>query len=416
LFTRLLELKPHQTLLLKGPAEITAEGDGLTALAKPLKNNESTTVRRGKIMPFETDRASAVKVSLRRGADYLLAEEHVGVGIWRSVRDQVFAPDLKCRKVVIVGTTDSGKSTLSTYLLNTALSRGLAVGVIDEDVGQGDLAPPGCVGGKVLREQVFDLRELDADFFGFVGATSPRGVGDVILGEVSRVSRWLEGVAVDFFVVNTDGYVAYDGLLSKAKIIRNIVPDVAVCFEDPGGGKTLYNRLSEECDCNVVLAERPEYSVKSGSIRSRRRMGQYRRFLRSGKVSCIDLRQIGISFLGRNYPVNIETSGGSEVARGDGAGNSLVIRVRSSGFVEVVKEMSGSKVLLGLYSLKGMFVGLGSAGEVSGFGRCVEVHPDFTIDVLAGSMAGVDTLFLSLIGLRQGLSRDYALHVVKADL
>ncbi|MFQ6134784.1 MAG: Clp1/GlmU family protein [Nitrososphaerales archaeon] len=416
MFTRLIELNSQQTLLLKGPAEITAERDELTALAKPLKKSESVTIRQGKIMPFETDRVATAKVTLRRGADYLLATGRVGVDIWRSIRDQVFAPDLKCRRVVIVGVTDSGKSTLSTYLLNTALSRGLAVGVIDEDVGQGDLAPPGCIGGKVLREQVFDLRDLEADFFGFVGATSPRGVGSTVLGEVSRVKCRLEGAAVDFYAVNTDGYVAYDGVLSKVGVIREIDPEIVVCLEDLGGGRTLYNRLREECDCNVVLAVRPEYSVKSVSERAGRRLSQYRRFLRGGQVSCIDLRRVGVSFLGRSYPLNMEVRGGSEVVRGDGSGNRLVFRARSLGYVEVIEGSWGSRVVLGLYSLRGMFVGLGSAGEASRLGRCVEVHSDFTVDVLTDSTAGVDTLFLSLIRLRQDIRREYTLPVVKTSL
>ncbi len=368
-------------------------------------------------MPFETDHVATAKVAFRRGADYLLASGRVGVGIWRSVRDLMFAPDCGGEKVVIVGATDSGKSTLSTYLLNTALSQGLAVGVIDEDVGQGDLAPPGCVGGKVLREQIFDLRDVEADFFGFVGITSPRGVGSVVLGEVSRVRRRLEeGAAVDFCVVNTDGYMAYDGVLSKVEVIREVDPDFVVCFEDMGGGRVLYDRLTGLCDCDVVLAARPEYSVKSVSERAGRRMSQYHRFLRGEQTSCMDLKRVGVSFLGRSYPLNIEPTGGSEVVRGDDSGNRLIFSARSLGYVEVIEEGRGSRVVLSLDALRGMFVGLGSAGEPSRFGRCVEVHPDFTVDISTDSMAGVNTLFLSLIRLRGDMRREYTLPVVKAGV
>ncbi len=380
----------------------------LTALAKPLKPSESTVVHRGKILPFETDSTAKVKLTLRGGADYLLGTEGVGVGIWRSVVRRVFAEEARCRRVVVVGATDSGKSTLSTYLLNTALSRGLVVGVIDEDVGQGDLAPPGCIGGKILQEQVFDLRSMEADFFGFVGAISPRGVGAVVLREVEKVRRRVEDAALDFYVVNTDGYVAHEGLLLKAEIIRVVNPDVVVCFEDMGGDRVLYDRLREECDADFVLARRPTYSVKTVADRVRRRMSQYRRFLKGGQRFKVDLRWGGVFFLGRHYRFNVE-AGGSKIVKRDDAGNRLIIRVNHPDYVERVKE--DGAVTLSLSSLEGMFVGLGSAGEVSRFGVFGEVNRDFTVDVVAETVHGVDTLFLSLVRLRPDMRGEYALPV-----
>lgn len=411
MFTRLIELKPRQILLLKGPAEITGHGDGLTALGKPLRKGESTRIRRDKIMPFEADRETMARITLRGGADYLIRTGRFGISIWRSVADRVFAPDADCRRVMIVGATDAGKSTLSTYLLNTALWSGRAAGVIDEDVGQGDLAPPGCVGGAVLRRSVFDLRDLEADFFGFVGAISPRGVEGVVRKAVCGIGRRLDALSVDFTVVNTDGYVASEGVFFKVGLIRSIDPDVVVCFENPDEGKVLYERLREVCDCPLVLAERPAYSVKSVSERVRRRMSQYRRFLKGGRRFRVDLRGLGLWFMGRAYRRHAAADRGSGVVKIGSDGGRLIIRPRSSDDLVVIS--GGGNVVLPFSSLEDMFVGLGSVDSVSRFGRCVRVYPDFTADLLTDSLSGVDTVFFSLIRLRHGLRREEVLPVVK---
>ena len=56
---------------------------------------------------------------------------------------------MKVRKILIVGDSDTGKSTLATYITNEALKKGYRPGIIDADIGQGDLAPPNAIGRVV---------------------------------------------------------------------------------------------------------------------------------------------------------------------------------------------------------------------------------------------------------------------------
>lgn len=414
--TRLAYLKPHQTLLLKGPAEITAQKDGLSALGKQLTPRKPIHVRRGKVMPFETDRASAAKIVLRKDADFWIDTRRVGVKIWRSVVDELFAPDSTVKRVVVVGATDSGKSTLSTYLLNIALSKGLSAGVVDEDVGQGDLAPPGCVGGAVLRSRVFDLRDVEAEMLGFVGAISPVGVEGVVRREVSLVAQRLEASGSSFTVINTDGYIESEGIVFKAKMIHDLHPDVVVCFEDQDGGQTIFNELSKTCGCRLVMAKHPSYSVKTRSERVVRRMSQYQRFLKGERIFRISLQENKIRFLGQDYPRNgADTGSGGKLVKIGSEGRRLVIERGLIGDVAVVEQLvDAEKVVLPASSLNGMLLGLGSADKVLRFGRCVKVRSDFSIDVVTDRVAGVDTVFLSLIRLREGLRREDILPLVRS--
>ncbi len=418
MLTQLVNLKPHQTLLLKGPAEITAQKDGLSALGKPLTIRKPIHVRRGKVMPFETDRASAAKIVIRKDADFWIDTGRVGVKIWRSVIDELFATDSVVKRVVVVGSTDSGKSTLSTYLLNNALSKGLSAGVVDEDVGQGDLAPPGCVGGAILRSPTFDLRDVEAELLGFVGAISPVGVEGVVRREVSLIARRLEASGSSFTVINTDGYIESEGIVFKAKMIHDLNPDAVVCFEDRDEGQTtIFNELSEMCSCSMVLAKHPSYSVKTRSERVVRRISQYQRFLKGKHSFRISLQENRIKFLGQDYYSNVaETSSSNRFVKIDPEGRSLVIELGLIGDIAVIEQLAdGEKVVLPASSLNGMFLGLGSADKVLRFGRCIRIRSDFSIDVITDSLAGVDTVFLSLIRLREGLRREDILPIVRSS-
>jgi polynucleotide 5'-hydroxyl-kinase GRC3/NOL9 len=77
---------------------------------------------------------------------------------------------------MLAGGSDTGKSTLSTYLANVALAHGARPCMIDGDIGQGDLAPPAAIGAAALFRQVTDLREVSSSMFEFVGSISPAGV------------------------------------------------------------------------------------------------------------------------------------------------------------------------------------------------------------------------------------------------
>eukprot|EP00742_Colponemidia_sp_Colp-10_P007192 GILJ01007729.1.p1 GENE.GILJ01007729.1~~GILJ01007729.1.p1 ORF type:complete len:424 (-),score=49.67 GILJ01007729.1:118-1389(-) len=61
-------------------------------------------------------------------------------------------------RVMIVGPTDTGKSTLSRILLNYAFRAGRKPMFVDLDVGQGDVTIPGCL-SLVPIEQIIDLEE-----------------------------------------------------------------------------------------------------------------------------------------------------------------------------------------------------------------------------------------------------------------
>ncbi len=110
--------------------------------------------------------------------------------------------------VILVGSTDSGKSGLSTYLLNTHIERG-RVCIVDADVGQSDIGPPGFVACACASGPVPHISALDPLDGYYVGSVNLQGVEEFLVAGVARCLRRLTAPLV---LVNTPGWTSGRGL------------------------------------------------------------------------------------------------------------------------------------------------------------------------------------------------------------
>ena len=126
-------------------------------------------------------------------------------------------------RVFIVGGVDSGKTTFAHRLARAGLEAGHVVAIVDADLGQATVGPPGTVGLKVVRE----LASLDAEHYdalAFVGAMSPRNhFLPLVTGTAKLVMRAIE-IGARQIIVDTSGLI--DGVagqvlkLTKAELCR----------------------------------------------------------------------------------------------------------------------------------------------------------------------------------------------------
>jgi polynucleotide 5'-hydroxyl-kinase GRC3/NOL9 len=122
--------------------------------------------------------------------------------------------------VMVLGAPDTGKSSLSRYLLYRAFIAGKPAALVDLDVGQSHLGPPGALGLALYPPRLPGDDSLFPDSLWFIGQTSP--VGAIL--EVSVGCRVLADEAarqgVRHLVVNTSGLVAGPAalLLKKAQV------------------------------------------------------------------------------------------------------------------------------------------------------------------------------------------------------
>ena len=158
-------------------------------------------------------------------------EPPCGVILQRRCLPWLQAKKLLLLQLMLVGDTDTGKSTLAIYLANMAITNGLVPSVIDGDIGQGDLAPPTAIGAVVLSKQVVDLRDVNTttNQFEFVGGISPIGFEGLIAKKLRSLLDRTSSLA-NICIVNTDGYVRNGGVQNKAMIAEEIQPDVVICL------------------------------------------------------------------------------------------------------------------------------------------------------------------------------------------
>lgn len=115
--------------------------------------------------------------------------------------------------VMVLGAPDTGKSTLSRFLVYKTFAAGLPTALVDLDLGQSHLGPPTTLGLGLFPPRLPGDHSLFPDSLYFIGQTSPVGnilevaVGcGVLVGQAARrgVSR---------AVVNTSGMVHGPGAL-----------------------------------------------------------------------------------------------------------------------------------------------------------------------------------------------------------
>jgi polynucleotide 5'-hydroxyl-kinase GRC3/NOL9 len=139
------------------------------------------------------------------------------------------------RVTLIIGETDTGKTSFTTFLAATLLARGRTVGVVDADLGQSDIGPPTTVGLGRLRAPVERLGDAEVVGLYFVGSTSPQGhLLPTVLGTRLMAQKALS-LGFDHVLVDTSGLIQGDmGRLLKQHKIDLVDPDLVLCLQRNG--------------------------------------------------------------------------------------------------------------------------------------------------------------------------------------
>jgi polynucleotide 5'-hydroxyl-kinase GRC3/NOL9 len=368
--------------MVKGPARVFVKG-ACHVLGSDV-SGQIVKVRPGKALPFEPrNQWCRLRVQLGYGARLWWADpRQAGISMWRSLSEQVssLAANKKAiTTVMLVGDTDTGKSTLSVYLANMAIRNGLIPIIIDGDIGQGDLAPPTAIGAAVLSKQLVDLRDVNASQFEFIGGISPIGFETLITKKLrSILDRIRTSSLADICIVNTDGYVKDTGIQYKAMIAEELQPDAIICLGENvdlfDGQRQQQQQQQQEQhkakSCQILRASRSSQAYKSRLERMNRRLDQFLRYVGHGS-SIVKLSQIKFDYMNKVFsPSDLFNQ-------------------------PATKQLETE-------NMRGMFVGLGSTGNVIGFGVIINVNLGNDIIHIQTNISSFDTMYLSNVRLLDG--------------
>jgi len=252
------------TLLIEGYAEVEVQGYAEIFGCKISR----TTVEKGRIVPLYILEDSEVDVSGR----YITVRGSTIPKSWDELLKVIEGEGY--RKIMLFGETDSGKSSLATYLANK-LEGGKWI--VDLDVGQADVAHPCAMGFGFTRGGVTSISQVDMIDGFFVGMLSPTGKEARCLQGIASMMKKIENLrGQDYVIVDTTGWVwgkrARTYKLAKIELIE---PDLIVCF-----GKTPYYLK----DFNTFEVESFVLKKRSREIRSEIRKRIYERWLENSKV------------------------------------------------------------------------------------------------------------------------------------
>ncbi len=112
---------------------------------------------------------------------------------------------------ILIGATDTGKSTLAKFLIIHLCRRGRRVGLVDADIGQSFLGPPATIGASLFKLDVNSEIIFSSPEIFFVGSTTPEGHFPIHLKGVKRMIDKISTSQPDLILLDTTGFVLGEG-------------------------------------------------------------------------------------------------------------------------------------------------------------------------------------------------------------
>jgi len=130
--------------------------------------------------------------------------EIIGPNEWYAILDTL---EEEKGIAILLGATDTGKSTLAKFLIFNLCKRGSKVALVDADIGQSFLGPPTTIGFSVFKSDPgWELLLSPPEIF-FVGSTTPEGHFPNHLKGIKRMlDKALSSIA-DVIIVDTTGFI-----------------------------------------------------------------------------------------------------------------------------------------------------------------------------------------------------------------
>jgi len=281
-----------KTLLVDGPACVQMLSGDAEVLGAEVKPEMKIVIRQGKRLPFEARSEFEAELFMGEEASCVKTDAAAIPNSWRETVNDILSEKKKV-VVLILGGVDSGKTSFCIYLTNSALRANWKVSVIDCDLGQSDLGPPGTISLRFVEKPFTDLFTLFPDESVFIGVTSPSRVVNKILEAAGKLKIEASRRDVDLLVINTDGWIdGDDAIRYKVSLAETVDPDYIVAIQT---GDELNPLISSLKGRKIITINSPE-NIKKRNRETRRllRGFAYKKHLRGSKVRVFPLSWVKV--------------------------------------------------------------------------------------------------------------------------
>lgn len=196
--------------------------------------------------------------------------------------------------VMVLGKTDSGKTSFIRLLAQYLVKRNRKVGVIDADIGQSTLGPPGTIGMYILdsKELKSGIAPVATTFF--IGAISPeKCIRDFVNG-VCRLSQICYKDAVDIQLIDTTGLITgSSGIQLKKRLIKKINPSFLITLQFYEELEPILREFEHQSSKHIFrLLPYQDISKKNWWERKTHRMKCYKNYFKMAELKDIDFSEI----------------------------------------------------------------------------------------------------------------------------
>ena len=207
-------------LLVSGPAAVTLVKGKARMLGREIREGEIVVVPKWRTFCFTAKEDCEFLVSLSQDATFSVEKENV-VSVWEREIEKYIEED---KRILVAGPTDSGKSSITTMIINMALGKGIRPRVIDTDIGQSNVCTPTMMCAAEPNQPIHFLREVRADIRRFVGSITPAVLTERAIAAASSLLP-----KRGFVVIDSDGWVEGVGAFNyKRALLRALEPDVVI--------------------------------------------------------------------------------------------------------------------------------------------------------------------------------------------
>jgi len=268
-----------QTVLVKGPILLKVIGE-CEILGVKFKDTV-ILYNNNKYIPIEKDQNA--RITVKNGSKWFDIEyatgdqSKIGTSIWNNIIDSIVKTNRK--KIIIIGPSDTGKSTLTLFIANKLISMGFQPLIIDSDIGQGELAPPTCIGAKILIKQKIDLSKGQPNRINFIGNIQPIGYELRIINCIKRIYKKLNKNN-NITIINTDGYILNNKRNYKIDLIEKINPDCIICMGEDNQNTDFFHtikiKFKKKPNIQILDGQSPNRQIqKSHFERREKRLNNY---------------------------------------------------------------------------------------------------------------------------------------------
>ncbi|MHA1237635.1 MAG: Clp1/GlmU family protein [Candidatus Odinarchaeia archaeon] len=303
-------------------------------------------------------------------------------------------------KVIVIGETDAGKSTLIAKLATYTSNLGYKTSVIDMDIGQSSIGPPTTIGLGKVSGKIDKLDEIKPDALYFIGSISPQRhllrclVGLNKLLEIAKKES-------DIIFFDTTGWV-HGGAATAYKTakIDLIQPDIIITLERENEVEHIIKPYLNQSNLRI-FREKISEEVKPRDRERRRiiREQKLRKYFENADTLSFSFEKVGFTYtpLGKGKELSqedkeyLEKALSVKIVYGEKTKTSIFLVKEPGGYInkivlETAKRLlnvqwikivdSGSEegILVGLNNIYGLTAGLGIIRKIDYDSREIQIY------------------------------------------